>query len=1136
MSLLRLITGPSGSGKSRTVYEEVIRRAGEERNRNFFFIVPDQAAMSAQKALVELSPDKGILNIDVFGFGRFSHRILEETGQEEIPVLDDMGMSLILRKIAAAHEKDLPVLGSRLRSAGYIKEVKSALSEFMQYGISPDSMDELIDCSAGRGVLKGKLNDLKTLYGLFEEYISGHYITREEKLDILCGAIPESSILPDSVIVFDGFTGFTPVQNRVIGALMGRCSEMIVTLECSDDEDVTSPAGEEELFYLSHKAAAALIKLAGENGMEVSAPEMCSHKIPDSDIAFLERNIFRKKRPSCATSYSESVHITEMTDPAKEVHYIGVKLKDLLSEKAYAYRDIAIVCGDVAGYASYFEREFSVMKIPYYLDCVNALRLDPLTETVQAYLEIFTTDYSPASITRFLKGGLSGISAEDTDLIDNYLRQTGIRGYNAWHRSFTRTVRSRKKDASYLERINKIREEIIGLTGMFEGGDSKVPSMQAAGEYVKNLYNALIRMDAPEKLRLLKREFEEKGDLERSREFGSVWKMFVDLFDKIYLLTGDEEVSPDTFAEMMESGIGEMKVPGLPQNVDRVMIGDIGRTRLENVKVLFLAGVNDGNIPASVSGKGIISDLDREYLYDKGIELAPTPRQQMYTQRQYLYMNICKPSDSLYVSYSRVKMDGKAARPSYLIPLIKRLLPYTADVYRPEDDVVSRRVATKEDALQILSVLMRDYADTGKEYEKAGETFALFSAVGEAGGSRKLLKDSVYKKYLDLPLSKEAAGKLYPGDIRGSVSSLETYAGCPYKYFLTYGLGIRTADSPEIESTDRGNLAHDILKKFSNRLKADGLDWVSFTDEYASEVIPVLAAESASEYISGIYSDSSRNEYNILRLSRLVINSVRVIRDQISSGSFRPVEFEKPFSMDMDLGEGRKLHMSGIIDRVDKALGKDGTYLQIVDYKSGSRDLDLAMLMDGRQIQLPLYMFREKEITGGIPASMLYFRIQDPIVTLNKEEDRDKIAGELLKQMKSKGEVLGEEEALSLLDKVFEGMPPSASSKYLNVNLKADGTFDAYSKVLSREVMNMVTCEAADVAKREALEILGGRISVDPYESACAYCSYRAACGMDKKIPGYKTKSDDKAKRNVVIAQLCSKYEKKEEGGNEDGV
>jgi len=1134
MSLLRLITGPSGSGKSRTVYEEVIRRAGEERDRNFFFIVPDQAAMSAQKALVSLSPDKGILNIDVFGFGRFSHRILEETGQEEIPVLDDMGMSLILQKIAAAHEKDLPVLGSRLQSAGYIAEVKSALSEFMQYGISPDGLDELIDCSLGRGVLKGKLTDLKTIYTLFEDYISGHYVTREQKLDILCSAIPVSSILPDSVIVFDGFTGFTPVQMKVISALMGRCSEMIVTLECSSDEDVRTAAGEEELFYLSHKCASELLRIAAENGMDIAEPSMCDRKLPDNDLSYIEKNIFRKKKSGMLSSYSHSVHISEMTDPAREAHYIGVKLRELLEKKAYAYRDIAIVCGDINAYAPYFEREFSLMKIPYFLDFTGGIRLDYLAETVQAYIDIFVNDYSQDCIVRFLKGGLSGLDPYEIDLIDNYIRQTGIRGYSAWHKPFTRKVYAHRKEENYLTRINEIREKIISLTSVFEGGDTRVKAAGSAGAYVQSLYKALVKLDAPEKLRSLKREFEEKGDIERSKEFGSIWKMFVDLFDKIYLLTGDEEVKLDTFSEMIKAGIGEMKLASLPKNVDRVLIGDIGRTRLENVRVLFIAGVNDGNIPASTSGKGIISDLDREFLSEKGIELSPTPRRQMYIQRQYLYMNICKPSDELYMSYCRVKTDGKSARPSYLIPLIRKLLPYTAQVSVPEDENVVRRVATKEDALQILSMLMRDYADIGAEYEKTGETFALFSALGDEAGSRSLLKSSVYKKYLDLPLLPEAAGKLYPGDLFGSVSSLETYAGCPYRYFLSFGLHLVPTSEAEIQTSDRGALAHDILKMFTDKLRSDGMEWVSFSDEYAEEVIPVLAGEAVSKSGMDIYHDSARNEYNIRRLSRLVINSVRIIRDQLSAGSFRPVQAEKPFSMDIDLGGGRNLHMTGVIDRVDTAPGADGTYIQIVDYKSGDRDIDLSMLTDGRQIQLPLYMYREKENTGGIPASMLYFHIQDPLLNIDSQDGIEKAAEELLKKMRSKGEVLGEEEALKLLDRVFEGMPASASSKYINVKLKKDGDFDAYSKVLPRDVMNMVIDEAVNVAKSEACEILSGKISVDPYKSSCTYCPFAGACGMDKKIPGYKTKSDKKEKRGEVIEKLRTKYV--EEGGSEDGI
>lgn len=1132
MSLLRLVTGPSGSGKSRTVYEEVIRRAGEEKDRNFFFIVPDQAAMSAQKALVELSPDKGILNIDVLGFGRLSHRILEETGQEEIPVLDDMGMSLILQKIAAAHEKDLPVLGSRLQSAGYIAEVKSALSEFMQYGISPEGMDEMIDCAIGRGVLKGKLKDLKTIFGLFEEYISGHYITREEKLDILCSAIPDSSLLPDSVMVFDGFTGFTPVQMRVLGSLMGRCSEMIVTLECSEDEDVTAPAAEEDLFYLSHKTSLGLIKLARENGMDIAPAEMCSHKISDPDLAFLEKNLFRKKKTMPLGGGSGSIHISEMTDPAREVHYIGVQLRDLLAKKAYAYRDIAIVCGDISVYAPYFEKEFSLMKIPYYLDCVKPIGLDPLVETVEAYLEVFTEDYSYESLTRYLKAGLTDLEPDEVDLMDNYIRQTGIRGYNAWHREFTRKIQSRKHDPNYLTRINTIREKIIKLTSVFEGADSKVPARLTAGEYVKRLYSALISMDAPEKLRGIKREFEEQGDLLRSREFGSVWKLFVDLFDKIYLLTGDEEVSLKTFSEMIEAGVGEMRVPGLPQNVDRVLIGDIGRSRLGNVKVLFLAGANDGNIPAAVSGKGIISDLDREFLCEKGIELSPTPRQQMYTQRQYLYMNICKPSDALFLSYCRVKTDGKSTRPSYLVFLIKRLLPYTSDIYLPEEDRVENRVGTREDALQILSGLMREYADIKENYDKTGETFALYSAIGDSDGERNLLKESVYKKYLDLPLSDEAVEKLYPDELKGSVSSMEVYAGCPYRYFLSYGLGVRPVDEAEIRSSDNGALAHDILKLFTDRLRDDGLDWTSFTDEYAESVIPTIANDITSQ-ADGLYRINERNRYNITRLSRLVINSASFVRDGLKAGSFKPLKSEEPFDMELPLLNGKKLHMNGFVDRIDTAPGENGTYIQIVDYKSGSKDINLSMLIDGRQIQLPLYMYSESKALDAIPASMLYFHIQDPVLDIGSEGDIEKSGEEFLKRMKSKGEVLGEEEALVLLDRAFEGMPPSASSKYLNVSLKKDGDFTATSKVLPSSVMDMVLKEAVDVVKKEACEIFEGKISVDPYTSSCEYCPYSAACGMDKKIPGYKTRSDKNKKRSEIIDDLKKKYA---EGGEDNGI
>ena len=213
---LQFCFGPSGAGKSRYLYEEVIRRSKENPKQNFLIIVPDQFTMQTQKDLVTLHDRGGIMNIDVLSFGRLGYRILEEVGKRDLPVLDDTGKSLVLQKVAADIREELPTLGNLLQKQGYIHEAKSAISEFMQYGIGTEDVGKLIDFAQKRGALVHKLKDLETLYRGFMGYIRDRFITTEETLDVLKSSLSKSRILPGSVIVFDGFTGFTPIQNRVI--------------------------------------------------------------------------------------------------------------------------------------------------------------------------------------------------------------------------------------------------------------------------------------------------------------------------------------------------------------------------------------------------------------------------------------------------------------------------------------------------------------------------------------------------------------------------------------------------------------------------------------------------------------------------------------------------------------------------------------------------------------------------------------------------------------------------------------------------------------------------------------------------------------------------------------------------------
>ena len=234
---LRYYMGPSGSGKSTELYKEIITRSGCENQKNFLVVVPDQFTMQTQKDMVLAHPKGGIMNIDVLSFGRLAHRIFEEVGGNDKPVLDDTGKSLILRKLASKRADELKAFGRNLNKQGYIHEVKSMLSEFMQYDISLKKLDEMIECCEGRGLLQQKLKDLRILYNDFLSYINEKYITTEETLDRVCKVIHKSEVVKGAVVVLDGFTGFTPIQNRLISALLKVAEEVIVTVTIDGRED-----------------------------------------------------------------------------------------------------------------------------------------------------------------------------------------------------------------------------------------------------------------------------------------------------------------------------------------------------------------------------------------------------------------------------------------------------------------------------------------------------------------------------------------------------------------------------------------------------------------------------------------------------------------------------------------------------------------------------------------------------------------------------------------------------------------------------------------------------------------------------------------------------------------------------------
>ncbi len=1125
---LQFYFGPSGAGKSRQLYEEITRRAQENPRQNFLIIVPDQFTMQTQKDLVLLSDRGGIMNIDVLSFGRLTHRILEEVGGLDIPVLDDTGKSLVLQKVAANLQDELPTLGSFLHRQGYIHEVKSAISEFMQYGIGTEDVSKLIAYAGKRGALVQKLKDLETLYKGFVDYIHGNFITTEEKLDVLRRSLKKSRILPGSVVVFDGFTGFTPIQNRVIGELMLHCAEVIVSLTLGEGENPYQLDGEQNLFHMSKKTVADLRKLATENQVTRAqdvfvVPQNAAHRFTNAPaLQHLERNLFRYYTESYEEQQQE-IRMFEASTPKEEVHQAGLEICRLIREAGLEYRDIAIITGDLGSYAPFVETAFSQMEIPCYIDRTRGIVLNPMIEYIKSALALFEKDFSYEAVFHYLRSGLADLSVEEVDLLENYCVQTGLRGYRSYSRLFTAKIAGMEGDEDALARMNTLRERMMAQVEMLHLGKEGL-----AKDYVNALYDFLVENHVQERLAEFQQQFEEMGDHIRAKEYDQIYRLVMELLEQVHALLGEETISLKEFADILEAGFGEIEVGTIPQNVDRVLVGDMERTRLKQVKVLFFLGVNDGNIPKSATKGGIISDMDREFLRESELELSPSPRQQMYIQRFYLYLNMTKPSERLYLSYAKVSSAGKSLRPAYLVDVVKKLFPAMKVEY-PELKGILEQIVTGKEGESYLAKGLREYVSGTLSREEEKDFFTLYQVYcdGQLREKRDMFEAAAFKRYRDSGLSEAVAKALYGLRLENSVTRLETYAACAYRHFLQYGLSLKEREEFVFESVDMGNVYHAVLEQFSGKLKENNYTWFDFPSEFGERAVTDILRTYAATYGDTVLYSSARNEYAITRMGRILARTVETLKEQLKKGSFRPEVFELSFhsaenldSVNVALSREEQMRLQGRIDRIDVLEEGDHVYVKVIDYKSGHRQFDVAALYYGLQLQLVVYMNAAMELEAKkhpdkeiVPAALLYYHIDDPSVEtpveLSAEEINQMIAGKL----RMSGVVNEDLEIVKRLDGDME-----TKSDVIPVELKKDGTLSARSSVMAVEDFQTMSDFVSRKITQIGREILNGRITLNPYEKgteeACTYCAYKKVCGFETALPGCekrKLESLDKA-------------------------
>lgn len=1090
MSTVRFVYGRSGSGKTYKLCEDMITRSIAMPKHNYYMVVPEQFTMETQKRLASMHPDGGVMDIDILSFDRLAYRVFEELSVKTDQVLEDIGKTMVISHLLDIHSGELMIFSRSAGRPGFHDEMKSMICELFQYGVHREAVEAAMEHISRDSVLYMKLYDLLLIYDYFMDYIEGHYIVAEQLLSLAGVYVTQSEKLRDAVIFFDGFTGFTPVQYVMLHHLFGVAEDLCfaITMPSPRAEFIK----EHHLFHMGYEMYLRLLSLAGQHPEAELAEDMnvelaldYRHKASEA-LSHLEGNIFTFPYKRFDGPVSD-IHLFCAGTAREELHETARRIRGL-AEEGYRYRDIAVVTGDLEGVSYLAEEVFAQYGIPHFIDQNTDMRRNPFVSWTLSLWRIVAYRYRRRDVISYIKSGCSkALSAKQAGQMENYALSRNIDSKSGWQLAC--------RDACVEEMRQKLMKELAGFEALLTGGTVQ--------DYLRAIYLFSAELNIEYVLQYRAEAFAEADNHYQAGVYMQIYPKMMELFDKIVDILGEESMSYSEFYTVLETGVDSLDIGMIPQGLDQVIVGDITRTRLSDIKVLFLMNANEGIIPKS-GGRGmILSDRDREALSDT-IALAPGGRLKGYQEQFYLYLTLTKPSRQLFISYHKLTADNKGVRPSYLISRLTAIFP-ALPVKEPEDMLPLEKIYTMEDGMGLL--------------------FKLLFAKGEEDGRDsllpvllKLFENTKEENMLLLGISYPAAAQALPEDVAralygeqpvASVSRLERYAGCAYAFFLEYGLRLKEQKLFEIQTADTGSILHETMERVFTYFKEQGEGVRGASVEALTEKTrELLDAVIHQETYADLFEASQRNRYLYHTLERVAVKSVTTMKRQLAAGRMVPEAFEFAFGEDVSyagfrLSDEVTMQLKGVVDRIDVFADREKKklYVQVIDYKSGAKDIDYTKLYYGTQLQLFVYMnvvrtwakrtYPDMEI---VPVGMYYFHMHDMLVEAGSiaasEEELESLKD---RDMRLSGLTVCEEDRIELVD--------NGPGRVLPVVPKKDGGFRASEGLVTDAAFSDVCEYAYAKVKQLGGDMYRGKIEVNPYKqgrrTACSYCKYSGICMFD---------------------------------------
>ena len=1113
---LRLIYGKSGCGKSEYCFNEIAKNVNKEK---IYMIVPNQMALMAEKRLMEKADNLALVNTEVITFSRMAFRVRNEIGGAKKTNLSKSGKAMLLYDILSKCKDNLNFLG---KNAENVDIIGNSITEFKKHRINIDNLKEEANTTTDI-YLKLKLNDMITMYEEFEKSIQDKFLDENDVLDILNTQILESNQFKDAIIYIDEFVGFTTQEYEIIAKLMQLAKEVNVTI-CTDNL-VQQEDADKDIFYANKNTGIKLINLAKEYGIEIEDDVKLTelHRFKNSELKHLEENFYAvpyktyKEEPKNIKMFLANNQYTE-------IEHIASEIVKLVRNENYRYKDISVITKNLNLYSSLIKVIFASYNIPVFIDEKKELSENILVKFLIAVLEICNKNWSYEAVFNYLKTGFVNIDKEEIFKLENYCIRWGIKG-NKWYKEDWNYVGKEEYTEEELARLNELRKMIVTPIRKLQ---EKARKDNSFTNLTKILYEFLEEMRIEEVITSKIQKLEEKGFIEIANEYESSFKVLIELFDEIVLVFGEEKTNFDKYMSILKIGLKNTGLGKIPATQDQVIVGDVSRSRSHKVRAVFIIGINDGEFPSIYKDEGFFNDKDREYLKAQGFDLANGSLENLYEENFNIYKAFTIAEEKLFLSYASSDNEGRTLRPSILITKLKKIYPSLQE----KSDIITqeKEIITANNTFDNLIEKLNSYQE-GEEIEDIWFDVLKYYENNPLWKGR-LLKSLEGIKYTNVPekIKPEFIKKLYGETLHTTISRLERYRSCPFSFYLEYGLKLKEKKSLKLQPIDTGSFMHEVIDEFFEEVSTKKISIKDLDKAEIEKIVKQIIEEKLNLKANYIFKSIPKFMVLTNRLCRLVTLSIVYIVQGLQATDFEVVGNEIEFKngkeykpIEITTEDGRKVEITGKIDRIDLAKDATGKYIRIIDYKSSAKDINLNEVLAGLQLQLITYLDAVCEEKDVIPAGVLYFGLTEP--KLDKVKNAKNITDEEVEQkirehFRMNGLVLAEMNVINMMD---NNLKDGEKSTTIPVKLKKDGSMDKTSKVVSRKefeiLQKYVKKTLGDISK----EILDGNIDIKPYYNVknkrkpCEYCVYGSICNFKKGFYGNDYNYIDNLEKDYIL-------------------